>query len=112
MDRTSINLNFDATVRGAELAATWDPLPGLKFGFAGGYENTRIENGSQAIDLMDRTAGHPGWLVMKPFPTQASNCVFRTMSSPSELSLGIANFKRSTACGAAYGAGVDPVNRN
>ena len=25
---------------------------------------------------MDRTAGHPGWVVMKPFVTQPSNCIF------------------------------------
>ena len=37
VDRTSVNLNFDATVRGAEMEATWEPLAGLKFSFAGGY---------------------------------------------------------------------------
>ncbi len=24
---------------------------------------------------MDRTAGNPGWVVVKPFVTQASNCI-------------------------------------
>ena len=76
VDRTSINLNFDATVRGAELEATYEPLPGLRFKFAGGYEDTRIKNGQQAVDLMDRTAGQPGWVLMKPFVTTSSNCVF------------------------------------
>ncbi len=60
VDRTSINLNFDAKVKGAELEATWEPIPGLKFNFAGGYEDTRVNNGQSAIDLMDRTAGHAG----------------------------------------------------
>ena len=76
VDRTSINLNFDATVKGAELEASYEPIPGLKFNFAGGYEDTRIKDGQSAIDLMDRTAGHSDWMVMKPFPTQASNCIF------------------------------------
>jgi iron complex outermembrane recepter protein len=80
VDRTSINLNFDATVKGAELEATWEPVPGLRFNFAGGYEDTRIANGQSSIDLMDRTdaANHPGWMVVKPFVTEASNCILPT----------------------------------
>ncbi len=80
VDRTSINLNFNATVKGAELEATWEPTPGLRFNFAGGYENTRINDGQSAIDLMDRTdaANHPGWMIVKPFPTEASNCILPT----------------------------------
>ncbi|HEV2562571.1 MAG TPA: TonB-dependent receptor [Rhizomicrobium sp.] len=76
VDRTAINRNFDATVKGAELESTWEPAPGLKFVFAGGYEDTRIDNGQSAVDLMDRTAGHPGWFVVKPFANEASNCIF------------------------------------
>ncbi len=45
VDRTSINLNFNATVNGAELEAGWEPLPGLKFNFAGGYEDTAARQG-------------------------------------------------------------------
>lgn len=78
VDRTSVNLNFDATVEGAELQSTWEPLPGLKLSFSGGYEKTRIANGSQAIDLMDRTAGHSDWMIVKPFITQTSNCILPT----------------------------------
>ena len=77
VDRTSINLNFNAHVKGAELEATWEPMPGLRFNFAGGWEDTQIDNGQSAVDLMDRAdlADHPGWMVMKPFATQASNCI-------------------------------------
>jgi iron complex outermembrane recepter protein len=75
VDRTSINLNYDATVKGAELETSWEPAPGLKFNFAGGYEDTRVDNGQKAIDLMDRTAGNPDWVVVKPFITRASNCI-------------------------------------
>jgi outer membrane receptor protein involved in Fe transport len=73
VDRTSVNLNFDATVKGAELEATWEPVPGLKFTFAGGYEHTRINNNQYAIDLIDRTAGHSDWVVMKPWAGASSN---------------------------------------
>src|SRR5262249_30861871 len=44
VDRTAINDNFNATVKGAEVEATYEPLPGLRFKFAGGYEDTRIDN--------------------------------------------------------------------
>ncbi len=27
---------------------------------------------------MDRTAGNPDWIVVKPFVTQASNCILPT----------------------------------
>ena len=78
VDRTSVNLNFNATVRGAEIESTWEPIAGLRFNFAGGYENATLDNGSQAIDLMDRTAGHSDWMVDKPFVTQTSNCILPT----------------------------------
>ena len=78
VDRTAINLNFNATVKGAELESTWEPTPGLRFNFAGGYEDTRIANGQQAIDLMDRTAGHSDWMVARPFITETSSCILPT----------------------------------
>jgi outer membrane receptor protein involved in Fe transport len=78
VDRTSVNLNFDAHINGAELEATWEPIPGLRFNFGGGYENARFDKGSQAIDLIDRTAGNTDWMVIKPYPTAPSNCIFPT----------------------------------
>jgi len=113
VDRTAINLNFDATVKGAELEATWEPVPGLKFTFAGGYESTRIDDGQEAIDLIDRTAGTPGWVVMKPSVGQSSNCIF-----PEYVAAGLLQTYRGNlgegnqgvnACGSAYVGGIDPV---
>ncbi len=75
VDRTSVNLNFNATVRGAELESSWSPVPGLRFGFAGGYEDATIDSGQSAIDLMDRTGGHTDWLVVKPWVNETSNCI-------------------------------------
>ncbi len=112
VDRTAINDNFDATVKGAEVEAMYEPLPGLKFNFAGGYEDTRINNGQSSIDLMDRTAGHPGWLVMKPFVSEASNCVFpdyvvKALMTETGLSGTLGSFAASS-CGFAYHAHLDP----
>jgi len=78
VDRTSVNLNFNSTVKGAEVEATWEPIVGLRFNFAGGYEDATLDNGSSAIDLMDRTAGHSDWVVVKPFVTETSNCILPT----------------------------------
>src|SRR6185312_14158510 len=112
IDRTSVNLNFDATVRGAELEATWEPLPGLKFSFAGGYEATKIDNGQSAIDLMDRTNGHPGWVLMRPWVGQSSNCIFPEYVAAAIMQA-YANFsvgnEGSFSCANAYYNGFDPV---
>jgi outer membrane receptor protein involved in Fe transport len=78
VDRTSINLNVDAKVKGAELEATWEPVPGLRFNLTGGLEDSSINNGQSAIDLMDRTAGDPNYMVVKPFITSTSNCILPT----------------------------------
>ena len=115
VDRTAINDNFDATVRGAEIEATYEPLAGLRFKFAGGYEHTRVSNGQNSVDLMDRAdvANHPDWMVVKPFPTQASNCILpvnvvaailaspQASSSPGQGGL-------DGACANAYKGGLDP----
>ena len=112
VDRTSINLNFDATVRGAELETTWEPTPGLKFSFAGGYEDGLLAKGSQAIDLIDRTAGNPNWMVIKPDVTQASNCILPVyvVAALIPLPSNSENYSPMTeACGTAYNLGLDPV---
>jgi iron complex outermembrane receptor protein len=120
VDRTAINLNFNAHVEGAELETTWEPVPGLKFGFNGGYELTALAGGDQAIDLMDRTAGMPGWNVVKPWFTTASNCVLPLyviqamgydVDSESGTSKVVGGRTESIngACGVAYTFQWDPV---
>jgi len=117
VDRTAINDNFNATVRGAELEAMWEPIPGLKFNFAGGYEKTRVDNGESSVDLMDRAdvADHPDWMVVKPFVTQASNCILPIYVVAAILKarppIAQTQGDRSIpgACTNAYGKGLDPV---
>ena len=109
VDRTSINDNFDAHVKGAEVESTWEPLPGLRFNFAGGWEDTQLAKGTSAVDLMDRAdlADHPDWMVIKPFVTQSSNCILPTYVV-AEILL-IDSTKIADACGTTYGLGLDPV---
>jgi len=111
IDRTSVNLNFDAKVKGAELETTWEPAPGLKFTFSGGYEDTRLNNGSKAVDLMDRTAGNTDWVLVKPFVTQASNCILPVYVIAYQLdpSKGANSYAVTDDCGVAYSSHLDPV---
>jgi iron complex outermembrane receptor protein len=109
VDRTSINNNFNAYVEGSELEAAYEPIPGLKFTFAGGYENGVLNRGDEAVDLMDRTAGMPGWMVVKPFITQASNCVLPDYVIAAELAQPSGQLE--SMCFLAYNAHVDPVTQ-
>src|SRR5262249_42734772 len=107
----AINQNFNATVKGAEVEANWEPLPGLKFNFAGGYEDTRIDNGQYAVDLMDRTAGNPNWFVVRPFVNEASNCIL-----PAYVAKWIINGAPQVGaivtsyCALAYDLHLDPLS--
>jgi outer membrane receptor protein involved in Fe transport len=114
VDRTSINDNFDAHVKGAEIESTWEPLSGLRFNFAGGWEDTAVANGSKSVDLMDRAdlAAHPDWMVVKPFVTQASNCVLPVYVVAEYLATLEAQAyspELGFACTRAYQAGQDPL---
>ncbi len=106
VDRTAINLNFNATVMGAELETSWEPVPGLKLGLNGGYENATFDDNQYAIDLMDRTAGHPGWMVVKPFFTATSNCILPTDTINVMIS---ENQTAIFSCFTAYGKNQDPA---
>ena len=108
VDRTAINNNFNAHVKGAEFEATWEPLPGLRFNASGGYEDARAAKGESAIDLMDRTAGDPNWMVIKPFATFPSNCILPTQVVA--LVLYASHFLGGDgACAETYIHGHDPV---
>jgi outer membrane receptor protein involved in Fe transport len=113
IDRTSINLNFDAHIKGAELEATYEPIPGLRFNFAGGWEQTALAQGSSAVDLMDRAdaANHSDWIVIKPFVTQSSNCIVPLYVATAlvEMTSGFEGSGAVSACGYAYAVGTDPI---
>jgi outer membrane receptor protein involved in Fe transport len=73
--RTAVNENFNAKIWGSELEATWEPLPGLRFNFAGGYESSSVGDNQLSIDPMDRIQGHTDYTVLKPFLQLPDNCV-------------------------------------
>ncbi len=57
VDRSAVNDNFDAAIWGAELELMLAPTPEWVSNVAVGYLRTRIADGEQAIDLMDRAQG-------------------------------------------------------
>ena len=111
VDRTALNDNFNATVRGAELETSWEAAPGLKFSFAGGYEDATLDKGDHSVDLMDRTAGNPNWMVVKPFVTTASNCILPIYVIAAELQIDNGGEHILGACDEAYNGHLDPVTQ-
>jgi hypothetical protein len=113
VDRSAFNRNFDLEVWGAELEAGWWLAQNFRLGFKGGYEKTRIADGEKAIDLMDRTAGDPDWLLVRPFPTFASSCIlprYVYYNENGELhNIGNVGGGGASGCELAYSSSFDPV---
>ena len=113
IDRSALNFNFDAEVWGVEIEADWRPLENLRLGFKGGYENTRVADGMKAVDVMDRTAGDPNWVVVRPFPTYTSNCIMPTWlflgAGNTLVNLGGKGGGNPGGCEIAYSLNQDPV---
>jgi iron complex outermembrane recepter protein len=75
VDRATLNENFDAKTWGAELEAVWRPSASFQLSGNIGLLRTRIGDGQSSIDVLDRTNGNPGWVVVRPWIQLASNCV-------------------------------------
>jgi len=119
VNRAAVNLNFDAEVKGVELEADWRPIEPLRLGLKLGYEDTKAADGSRAIDVMDRTAGNPDWIVVRPFPSFPSNCIVpldtvagvnRDPPFPGSLELPSSDLQMGAMgpCEAAYVLNLDP----
>ena len=74
-DRTAVNENFDATIWGLEFETVFSPSRDLRFNANLGYLDTKIADGSESIDIMNRTQGNPNYVVVKPWVQLPSNCV-------------------------------------
>jgi iron complex outermembrane receptor protein len=74
-DRSAVNENFDATIWGVEFETVFSPSRNLQIIGNLGYLDTKIADGETSIDIMDRTAGNPDWVVAKPWLQLPSNCV-------------------------------------
>src|SRR6185437_619287 len=61
----------------------------------------------KSVDLIDRSAGNPDWIVVKPTITNASNCILPVYVVAAEVESGTQGV--SAACGNAYVGHFDPV---
>ncbi|WP_423606397.1 TonB-dependent receptor [Sphingomonas sp. MS122] len=75
VDRIAFNENFDATSWGLEFEAAWRPSRAFRIDGNLGFLKTRLKEGAQSIDVMDRTQGNPDWVVLRPWVQVPSNCI-------------------------------------
>ncbi|RHW18581.1 TonB-dependent receptor [Sphingomonas gilva] len=75
VDRISLNENFDARSMGLEFEMAWRPSRSFRLDANLGYLDTRIADGEQSIDVMDRTQGNEDWVVVRPWVQVPSNCI-------------------------------------
>ena len=71
VNRTSVNENIDAKIKGFELESIWEPINNLRFNASLGLLQTEIGEAS-SIDTFNRTQGNTSLIVMKA--SNASNC--------------------------------------
>ncbi|MCX8476352.1 MAG: TonB-dependent receptor [Sphingomonas sp.] len=117
VDRISLNENFDATSMGLEVEAWWQPSRNFRLDANLGYLRTRIADGEQSIDVMDRTQGNDDWVVVRPWVQVPSNCVAPRVAVEAILSSplsqapdgGIAPYALAALCSASSRLGdYDP----
>lgn len=78
VDRTSLNENFDAEVWGFEFETNWQMTDNFRLDANVGYLQTRIGDGEESIDVMNRTQGNEDWTLVRPWVQVPSNCVAPT----------------------------------
>jgi hypothetical protein len=77
-----------------------------------------MADGSEAVDVMNRTAGREDWVLAKPFPALASNCILPAWLVTYGGRVNTTNTQNITEVGGdvgfcvhAYVEGVDPVTQ-
>ncbi|MCO1336589.1 TonB-dependent receptor [Microbulbifer sp. OS29] len=75
VDRISLNENFDAESMGLELELAWQLTEATRVDLNMGYLKTRIADGEESIDVMDRTQGNEDWVLVRPSIQVPSNCI-------------------------------------
>jgi outer membrane receptor protein involved in Fe transport len=78
VDRISLNENFDTTSMGVEFEVVANPFRNVRVNANLGLLKTRIRDGEQSIDVMNRTQGNPDWTLVRPWLQVPSNCVAPT----------------------------------
>ncbi|NIJ37951.1 outer membrane receptor protein involved in Fe transport [Sphingopyxis panaciterrae] len=103
VDRISLNENFDATSWGLELETAWRPSRAFRVDANLGYLRTRLKEGSQSIDVMNRTQGNEDWVLLRPWIQIPSNCIAPRKHVETILNSPLAPFLGLNALGALCG---------
>lgn len=74
-DRIALNENYDAKSYGIEFEMVYRPTPNFRLDANLGVLKTKIANGEESIDIMDRTQGNPDWVLVRPWAQVPSNCI-------------------------------------
>jgi outer membrane receptor protein involved in Fe transport len=112
VNRTSINENIDAEVRGIELESIWNPIQPLRFNASIGWLATEITGGT-SIDGFNLTQGDPNLVTVKAQST--ANCVVSRTTAATALSISNAinnPFALFGVCDGAFGPASDGVAVN
>ncbi|MEX2961989.1 TonB-dependent receptor [Microbulbifer sp. TYP-18] len=116
VDRISFNENFDTETWGLELESAWQLTPNTRLDFNLGYLKTRIADGEESIDVMDRTQGNEDWILVRPNIQVPSNCIAPRQLIEDLLNAGVSSADLSQVCagslrGGAYSEDVEGVFR-
>lgn len=114
VDRTALNENFDSTNWGVELETVWFPTEQIRINANLGYLNTELGEGSQSIDVTNRTQGNSDFVLVRPWVQLTSNCIAPTDLVAEILAFGpgAANDILLTVCGGSLlGDLADPTSQ-
>lgn len=112
VDRISLNENFDATSWGLEFEAAWRPSRAFRVDANLGYLKTRLKEGAQSIDVMNRTQGNEDWVLIRPWLQVPSNCIAprelveRVLAHPFTTTVGIGFPALGALCGGSQELGT------
>jgi outer membrane receptor protein involved in Fe transport len=112
VNRTSINENIDAKVKGIELESIWNPIQPLRFNASIGWLESEITGGN-SIDTFNRTQSDPNLVVVKS--SAAANCVVSKTTASNALAFSNSQnnpFALLGVCSGAFGAASDGVSVN
>ena len=98
VNRTVVNDNLNAHIKGAEFEGIWEPIRHLRFNANVGYLDTNIQGGA-LVDVLNRTQGNPNLIVAKNAIT-ANNCVLNAT--------GVGTFLAATGGPTGVGANTSP----
>ena len=116
VDRIALNENFDATTYGAELEGVWQASSRLRFDFTLGILKTRIGDGEESIDVMNRTQGDTNWTLVRPWIQVPSNCIAPTnlvekiLQNPFSMLYGVQAFSALCAGSKRWGTFTSDIS--